>query len=90
MSFPPSHRARRRHIPQEDEFIPADGRESRVVGRDGEVEDLVAVRAGVFLDEIPFLGVEEADAAVGGAGEEVLRAGGGVGEGVHLACEGGG
>jgi hypothetical protein len=32
----------------------------------------------VFLDESAFDGIEEADGAVGGAGEEVLRCAGGV------------
>ena len=75
MAFPSAHRSSCSHIPQEDEFVSADRGEGRVVGCDSEIEDFVAVGASVFLDEVAFCGVEEADGAIGGAGEEVLCAG---------------
>ena len=77
-------RLRRRDIPEKDGFIPADGREARVVGRDAEVEDFVAVRR-VCLDQARGGGVEEADAAVLAAGKDVLACAGGEGDGVDGA-----
>ena len=41
----------------------------------------------VFLNQVALGGVEEADRTVCGASEEILGAGGGVGEGVDLSCE---
>lgn len=62
------------HVPEVDEPIAADGGEGGVVGAGGEVEDFVAVGAGVALDELlggGFGRVGEVDGAVGGAGEDL-------------------
>jgi hypothetical protein len=85
MSIPSPHRACSSHIPEEDEFIAPNRGERGIVGGDGEVEDLIAVAASVFLDERSLCGVEEANGAVGAAGEEVLSGAGGVGQGVNLS-----
>ena len=59
-----------RDVPEEHATVPANGRESCIVGRDADVEDFVAVR-GVGLDELcGFRGLEW----VGGGGGR--RAGG--------------
>ena len=82
-------------IPYKNTLVPAHGREFGVVFADGEVEDFVAVRA-VGLDEAGGGGVEEPDAAVLAAGQDVLACAGGEGHGVDgaavmggEACEGG-
>jgi len=45
MPAPPPQRPRARHIPQKHRLIPSDADEARVVVRDGDVQDLVAVCA---------------------------------------------
>ncbi|KAL8782894.1 MAG: hypothetical protein Q9213_005006 [Squamulea squamosa] len=74
MPRPPPQRPRRRHIPQENLLVPSHAGESRVILRDGDVEDFVAV-GGICLDQTRvrgggggFGGVVETDGAVGGTG----------------------
>ena len=55
MPAPSSYGAGGGHVPEIDELVAADGGEGGVVGGDGEVEDFVAVGAGVVLYELLLL-----------------------------------
>ena len=70
MAGPPSPCDRRRRVPEKHSFVTANGGERGIVRRDGKTEHFVAVsREG--LHEEGTRRVEEADGAVGGAGEDL-------------------
>lgn len=74
----------RAHVPEENYLVAADGDEAVVVLCDCYIVDFVAV-GRVFLDFEGGGGIEEADMAVGAAGQEVLACSGAVAEGEDLA-----
>lgn len=60
----------RAHVPEENNLVAADGDEAVVVLCDCYIVDFVAV-GRVFLDFEGGGGIEEADVAVGAAGQEL-------------------
>ena len=73
MSIEPPQRLRSRDIPQKHSLVPADADEPIVAFRDREIEDFVAVsRVGLYeLRLCGGRGIEDADLAIGRAGQDL-------------------